>query len=591
MKKYRHQFVTALCFFVLVLVGGCAPSSTVNPISSFPTPTPFPLELVTIDEQNLEEMLDNVEEDDFVLQATVEPVDLDALVEDEEDLELQEIQAKLQKEITIQVDAQANIQPISDLIYGVANPPGIYLRTLQPSLSSWGGEGAVRFNWEDGNSWNLGSTNTYRNTPVSDEVDGNQALIFLENAALAEAETYMVLPTIGWVAKDNDPLTCSFNSSEGTCTTGNASTCQSNDVVANPNQTSIPVTPADILEFAMLLSEQDAAPKILSLLHEPELWGVTHYDLHPECTTYQEIADTFILYAETIKAELPAVELSGPGTCCWFYYWNSAAGEADRRLNDNEEFLPWFLSRLQEHENETGVRLLDILDIHYFPESVSVDSDDGLQDEVRLRATRSLWDPTYVDESFIREPVYLIPRMQELIDTRYPGTKFAISEWNFGGENTQNGALAIADVLGIYGREGVYMASYWTYPSFRSPGFWAFKMYTNYNNLGGKFGDISVQAESNDIDLVSSYAAVDSETGNLHLMIINKIDGFENKEIGIEIDNYDFADRFTIYQYTGEFGNDGDGINSATEVSITRYFNLSLPPNSITHLVFQPEQN
>ena len=47
------------------------------------------------------------------------------------------------------------------------------------------------------------------------------------------------------------------------------------------------------------------------------------------------------------------------------------------------------------------------------------------------------------------------------------------SEWNWGADKTMNGALALADVLGILGREDVYLANYWRYPEPQSPGFFA----------------------------------------------------------------------------------------------------------------------
>ena len=40
---------------------------------------------------------------------------------------------------------------------------------------------------------------------------------------------------------------------------------------------------------------------------------------------------------------------------------------------------------------------------------------------LRLRTTRMLWDPTYVDESWVKEPVRLLPRLREWIDQNYPG--------------------------------------------------------------------------------------------------------------------------------------------------------------------------
>src|SRR5207302_1739770 len=118
--------------------------------------------------------------------------------------------------------------------------------------------------------------------------------------------------------------------------------------------------------------------------------------------------------------------------------------------------------------------------------------EDDATNRLRLRSTRSLWDPSYVDESWINESVDLIPRMRDWIAQYYPGTRLAINEWNWGADKTMNGAVAIADVLGIYGREGVDMAAYWTSPPPGSPGASAFAMYTNYDGQGHGFGDVAI---------------------------------------------------------------------------------------------------
>ena len=88
----------------------------------------------------------------------------------------------------------------------------------------------------------------------------------------------------------------------------------------------------------------------------------------------------------------------------------------------------------------------------------------------------------------------LIPRLRDWINRYYPGTRLAIGEWNWGADKTMNGALAIADVLGIFGREGVDMAAYWTSPPADSPGARAFAMYTNYDGQGRGFGDQTLAA-------------------------------------------------------------------------------------------------
>lgn len=65
----------------------------------------------------------------------------------------------------------------------------------------------------------------------------------------------------------------------------------------------------------------------------------------------------------------------------------------------------------------------------------------------------------------------LIPRMRNWVNTYYPGTPIAITEYNWGAEDDMNGATTLADILGIFGREGLDMATYWTIPASTSPTF------------------------------------------------------------------------------------------------------------------------
>jgi hypothetical protein len=85
-----------------------------------------------------------------------------------------------------------------------------------------------------------------------------------------------------------------------------------------------------------------------------------------------------------------------------------------------------------------------------------------------------------------------------------------------------NGALAIAEVLGIYGREGVYAAAYWRNPEVGSPGYLAFKMHGNYDGQGTRFGGRVVTTESPDPERLSVFGALDETSGALRLMLINK---------------------------------------------------------------------
>ncbi len=189
-------------------------------------------------------------------------------------------------------------------------------------------------------------------------------------------------------------------------------------------------------------------------------------------------------------------------------------------------FVEWYLQQMAAYEQQHGVRILDYLDLHYYPPAVAL-TGAGSTDlqALRLRSTRPLWDPTYADESWIAEPVYLIPRMRGWIAARYPGTRTAITEYNWGALDHINGALAQADVLGIFGREGLDLATLWGPPESGQPGAFAFRMYRNDDGNGGGFGETSVHAASADEGRLSSFAAHRDADGALTVMVINKTGG------------------------------------------------------------------
>jgi hypothetical protein len=243
--------------------------------------------------------------------------------------------------------------------------------------------------------------------------------------------------------------------------------------------------------------------------------------------SYDDTLSVFVEYATAIKAVDRGALVAGPALSGWtgLFYSSRDKGadryrtHADRLAHGDMPFLPWWLDQVRSHDEQAGQRSLDVLDVHYYPQAVGVfgDADDAQTGALRLRSTRSLWDPSYVDESWIGEAVQLIPRLRAWIDTYYPGTRLAIGEWNWGAEDSMSGALAVADVLGIFGREGVDLAAHWTAPAIGSPAAQAFAL------LAQHFGDQSLSADLDaSPDYVTAYASLDSKTGDMLVVILNK---------------------------------------------------------------------
>ena len=234
---------------------------------------------------------------------------------------------------------------------------------------------------------------------------------------------------------------------------------------------------------------------------------------------------------------------------------------------------------MRAYEQQHGTRILDYLDLHYYPQSQGValqGAGDANTQALRLRSTRSLWDPSYVDESWIDEEVRLIPRMKEWAQ-RYPGTRTAISEYNWGALDDINGALAQADLLGIFGREGLDLATLWAPPTANQPGAYAFRIFRNYDGKGAAFGETSLRAISDDQDKLAIYAA---ERGDktLTIVVVNKSN--ENLASVIALQNADVQDSAHIYRYSAanlgaiERGDDLKVANNALDASF--------PASSIT---------
>jgi hypothetical protein len=132
------------------------------------------------------------------------------------------------------------------------------------------------------------------------------------------------------------------------------------------------------------------------------------------------------------------------------------------------------------------------------------------------------WDTNYVDPSWINNIIMLIPRLQNWVNTYYPGTKIGVTEYNWGAESSINGATAQADILGIFGREGLDLATRWTTPSNNTPTYLAMKLYRNYDGNKSAFGNISIQTVVPNPDNLSAFAAIRTNDGAMTLMVVNK---------------------------------------------------------------------
>ena len=123
-----------------------------------------------------------------------------------------------------------------------------------------------------------------------------------------------------------------------------------------------------------------------------------------------------------------------------------------------------------------------------------------------------------------------------------------------------------------------------------TPGYYAFKMFTNYDGQGGKYGNIALEATSNQPEVISVYSSIDAGTGNLHVMLINRIQGAIDITADVTWDGFTSSGEGSIYVYRGAGVTDEEdpGIIGGEMQMGQNKMIISTPGYSITHMILEP---
>ena len=508
------------------------------------------------------------------------------------------------KPAILAVDCKGRSFAINPLIYGIAydfqhDAKDTHQFNLGATARRWGGNPTSRYNWEHGHAWNTANDWYFENVDYSSDPAFTYKT-FLQADMDKGLQTAMTVPTLGWVAKDTssngfptDKVPGQQASDPSGKPAGNGKTADGKPTkTLPPSQTSIPAPPEFIGRWVDAIKKFDAqtgkrSVQIYILDNEPALWNSTHRDVHPEPVGYDELLDRTVRYGAAIRKADPGALIAGPAEWGWpgyaFSAKDSAAGftlKPDRRLHGDKPLMAWYLEKLKDYEAKNGTRILDLVDLHFYPQGKDVygPASDKATAELRIRSTRALWDPSYVDESWIGEAVRLLPRMHDWINENYPGRGIQIGEWSFGGEAHISGALAIAETLGRFAQNDVASAFYWTYPPDASPAYWAFRMYRNYDGKGGHFLDRSFP--TNATTQTSLFASRDPSGKKMVLVALNLAKD-AGADATIDVGSCGQVTSRKSYTYTGAAA--GPVPNPATTNDGARVAQ-ALPPWSITVL-------
>lgn len=480
--------------------------------------------------------------------------------------------------VAVNVNVAGTRRAIDPQIYSVNFGSNAQHQDLRYPSRRWGGNRTSRYNWQFDVD-NTANDYFFQNIAASDSgvlPNDSSANRFIVSTKLYGGEALMSVPTIGWVAKDsraklwsfsqalygaqtldecrfyapNPPVWCTVDSGNGLCVNG--PNCQNGKIVGNnPLDTSkaAPASYAGDLVTHLRARHGTAASggvRLYALDNEPMLWNSTHRDVHPIAPGYDEVWQRGRDRALAIKAVEPGAKIFGPVSWGWCDFWTSAADAAlgncfegpDRTAHGGVPFVEWYLQRICAETGPGGVRLVDYLDLHYYPQYVSpqqiglagLDNDPvaGEQADMqarRMRSLREMYDPAYVSESWMGQTAYpipnFLPRARAAINAHCPGVKLALTEYKWGPDNGITGAISQAELLAIFGREGVDYAARWVAPDVGSLAEHAFRMYLDFDGANSRVVGDSIPASSSAADAIGAYA-VDQTAGKLFVLLFNR---------------------------------------------------------------------
>lgn len=526
---------------------------------------------------------------------------------------------------TVTIDVKSNVHTISPYIFGTNES------YEGATAARWGGNRSTSYNWETnvsngGNDFNFTSDNFYdysgSNVPALPIVNA------VQSADSKGQYSLVSLQAAGYVAADKDGAVTEEEvapSARWKAISFHKDTEKSPYTMA-PDLTDDTVYVDELINYLTnrLGRAGDGGVSAYAIDNEPYLWNQTHARLHPNQTTPDELFAKTIDLSSVIRRLAPGTDILGPMFFGYTdaYHWGRLdrddawrAIEAKCTTPDKKYnwFVDYYLDTLRKVEEASGLRPIDAIAFHWYPEAygpstkkriVNVDggarADEDLilpdMIETRLQAPRALWDTKYeycgengnkggkgkrrsdtVSYVCLYDGDAIIKKIKKSIDDFYPGMKLAFTEFEYGAEDHWSGGLCLVDVLGVFGKEDVYLACKWN--QFKSYSISAYNLYLNYDGAGSQFGFTSVSAVQSDTARLSSFASLD-ENKNLHIIVVNK--SGNPQSVDFNINNGLYSDG-VVYGF-GEFSSEIQKLGTISKIENSS-FTYPLPAHSAVHII------
>ena len=329
-----------------------------------------------------------------------------------------------------------------------------------------------------------------------------------------------------------------------------------------------------------------------SMDNEPEIWSGTHDDvIYPQISA-DEFMERYFEVSKLAREKYPEIKLTGPVPANeWQWYkW------ADESLRIDGVYYPWieyFIKRVADEEKASGVRLLDVVDIHFYPGETSdadvvqlhrvfYDQNYAYPGANGIRTMLGGWNTTLNKEAIFH-------RIEGWLDKHFGeghGIKVGLTEFEANNNKANVNSVLYASMLGTFADHGVDVFTPWTWKR----GQWEVLHLFSQNTK-----DISVRTESSQAPTVSGFSTINTSSDSLTLILVNRSLGVE-KEVAVKLSgftvengDYDLLELSSLPE-TETFKSRSDNALKAKKATVSDdSLYVTLPPLSVSAILLSGE--
>ena len=326
-----------------------------------------------------------------------------------------------------------------------------------------------------------------------------------------------------------------------------------------------------------------------SMDNEPEIWNGTHDDIMPTMPNAEDFMQSYFAVAKKARAKFPDIKLCGPvpaNEWQWYNWDNSTISVGGKSY----VWLEYFIKRCAEEQKATGIKLVDVIDIHNYP-------DEGNSSDI-VQLHRLYFDSTYAypgangvkksgssgwDNSLNKE--YILGRCKKWLN-QYMGANHdvtvGISEYGIKHINANVTSVNYASILGTFADNEVEYFSPWSWHE----GMWeTMHLFSRYARAS------RVQSTSSNEQDLSAYSSINALGDSMTVILVNRsLSNSINTKINLS--NFPVSNgAYKTYQLsqlpTSEtfVSHTNNALKTGTATAASNSITISLPALSTTAII------